>query len=428
MNLILLLLISLTSLWALLILYRNNKLLHPLFIANVLFLVSSVVGYYKYTQFSKNQSLEINDSDVSRYLFFYLLCLLLTIIGWLLGKKSKIQNPKKRFMGSRFLSYWSIILIVISIYSHHLLVSSAGGYISFYSVSHMSALGSQLSGTPVIYMFGLSLGILAILFSVLSFFIEKKKKKKGGRLVLSIFISIVYLIPQILGGDRGEMIKIALIWMLSFNIYRGWKPPKRKFILIGAFSLIFFMGAGAWRENFTINSQSSDFNFEEIFDAAIGSSGPYNGDIFFLSSYLMKISNDNQVFGFGLGYYNYLLYTMVPKVILPSKDDLFLYDARKELINKINYNIGATFDGVSDSYVQFYIFGPFVWFFYFYLLSRIYRKITKDKSDVYSIILYILGFISIVWMFSHGTIGAIGNFIFLILIIKSINNLNFFKL
>ena len=292
----------------------------------------------------------------------------------------------------------------------------------------MSALGSQLSGTPVIYMFGLSLGILSILFSVLSFFIEKKKKKKGSRLVLSIFITIIYLIPQILGGDRGEMIKIAFIWMLSFNIYRGWKPPRRKFILIGAFSLIFFMGAGAWRENFTINSQSSDFNFEEILDSAIGDSGPYKGDIFFLSSYLMKISNDNQVFGFGLGYYNYLVHTMVPKAILHFKDDLFLYDARKELMEKTQYNIGATFDGVSDSYVQFYIFGPFVWFFYFYLLSRIYIKITNDKNDVYSIILYILAFISIVWMFSHGTIGAIGNFIFLILIIKSINKLNFFKL
>lgn len=416
-----LLLIFFISLFILSKLYKKGEILHPLFLVSILFLVNTFVGYFKYKNYSRIYLLDISDSDVIIYLIIILLSYLFSLLGWILGVKIKIvKRKKKRRYSNRGLLFLASFFFLIFVVSHHSLVNLAGGYMSFYSHSHMSALGSQLEGTPVIYMFGMSLGVLSILLSVLAITNNSQGKVNKRILRFAIFLSIIYLIPQLLSGDRGEMLKISLIWMSVYIIFMGWKPPKKILIISGVFVGVLFLGAGAWRENLTLNSEISVFDIDKTISAAFGTDVNYKGDIFYLSTLLIKTSRENTTIGYGIGYYNYFIHLTVPKAIVPFKDDLYLYDARKELINKTGYNIGATFDGISDSFVEFNFFSPLVWFMYFFFLARVYKRMYYLNKDIWLAIIYIMSFISVIWMFSHGTIVAIGNLIFTLFILRMV--------
>lgn len=423
MDFVLIYALIIVTLFTIIRVYIKGNILEPSFLLSVLFLLMFSIGFFKYKIYSSEFLMPINDQDVSVYLIMALLSYIFALLGWKLGKKSKVKKSNNIYnYKNTYLLLLAIFFALIAIVSHHLLVSMAGGYASFYAVSHMAALGSQLSGLPVIYMFGLSLGSISVLFSVLAIFNNRSKKINKRILLFAIFLTILYLIPQLLSGDRGEMIKIVLIWLLSISIYTAWRPPKTTFILIGLIVALFFMGAGVWRQHLNINSNLSDIEFKKSIAYVLSSEGTYKGDLFFLSTYLIKNANEQQTFGFGLGYYNYFLHISVPKTLIPFKEDLYIYDAMKKLKTSTNYNVGSTFDGIADAYVELFIFSPFVWLVYFFILARAQKKFINTNYDIWNVLVYVLMYINIIWLFSHGTVGAIGNLLFTLIIVSVILN------
>jgi hypothetical protein len=140
------------------------------------------------------------------------------------------------------------------------------------------------------------------------------------------------------------------------------------------------------------------------------------GDKTYLSIATMKITADEGRFAFGSGYWNYSVKLMIPSVLFPYKKSLLFKDVYAGFGENTKVSVGATTDGFSDAYVEFGYLSFVVWTMIFAVISLIKNAAISSKKDS-TIILYLLAFPSIIWMFSHGTRNAIGNTIFLFIIV-----------
>lgn len=359
--------------WGLIRLERIYQ--YPFFMGGIFtaFILPQAIALTKNPELPDQQALE-------RILLMSCLCAAMCFLGYQFKPSSKFVRSLSLSMDEKKLVRGAIVFTAVGFICKALIVRALGG-------SAVTSINGQWTGVITIYAFFGQLIYPA--FTI--FLLLTLQRFTVTRFFLTLVAFILPFDAIVFGGRREITGSIILTFGLAFYFCLRYLPPR--FLVIG--SVVFAMAAipliGQYRSIFYSGDLSK---FAEIDFFSALQNQVDTGDILELrnGALYMDAAVRSGNYGFGLGYWNTLVFQFIPAQLLGRafKEDLQLRLTNFDLGALYNYEapIGLTPTGISDSFVEFDYFGCLFFFFLGYLFKNLWVSATIGNSIV-SRILYI---------------------------------------
>lgn len=255
------------------------------------------------------------------------------------------------------------------------------------------ASNGNWTGPATIYLFLAQ--TINIAFSI--FFLQVLKRPTLPNIVLTA-VSGLPLLGELIGGRRQPTITFIIIVGLSFWLIKRIHPPRWSVVLALVLMFIIIPTLAELRGEFWTLLFNQSWNELQIaIQRAL--QGQSSGDILELrnAAVAMEASDTLNLFGYGSGWWDSIVFQYVPAQILGAdfKDSLQIKLITPELLQKLygyNYPTGTTLTGIGESFKEFGYFGALIFALLGYSFKHLWISATYESS-MFSRFLY-MGLVS----------------------------------
>lgn len=237
------------------------------------------------------------------------------------------------------------------------------------------------TGIATIYLFFAQ--TINIAFAI--FCLQALKRPTLPNILLTV-VSALPLIGELIGGRRQPTLTFIIILGLSLWLIKRVRPPR--WLVIFALLLMFIIIPTLAELRGSLWSLLVSENWNELqisVQKALQSQG--SGNILELrnASIAMDASDQLNLFGYGSGWWDSLVFQYVPAQILGTdfKNSLQFKLITPELLQRLygyNYPTGTTFTGIGDAFKEFGYFGALVFAIIGYCFKHIWISAAHDES------------------------------------------------
>jgi hypothetical protein len=343
--------------WGLIRLERIYQ--YPFFMGGIFvaFILPQAIALTKNPQLPDQQALE-------RVLLMACLCALMCFLGYQCKPNYRFVKSLSIPLDEKKLIRGAIAFTIIGYASNALIARTLAG-------SAQTSINGQWTGIITIYYFFGQLIYPA--FTI--FLLLTLQRFTAIRFFLTLIAFAIPLQAIVVAGRREVTAAVILTFGLAFYFYRRYLPPRSLVVGSIVFAMVVIPFIGEYR---TISSSGDWSKLAEINPLEALQNQVDTGDILELRSgaLYMDAAVRSGNYGFGLGYWNTLVFQFIPAQLLGRsfKEDLQLRLTNFDLQTLYDYDapIGLTPTGVSDSFVEFDYFGCLFFFLLGYLFKNLW--------------------------------------------------------
>lgn len=329
----------------------------------------------------------VPDDATSKTLFFAILCLVMSSIGWSVSQSGG-KGPSISFSERRLL-YAALLLSLAGAYF----------YYRFGQLPDEQRLRGMLTGSAVAYLFFAKLLTYGLAIALLCFI----HRPSRFALMIIAFDSLFVFERIFIAGRRGEAAEFLFLIALALWFQKRWAVPRTAVAAGLAISLVSLLVAEEYRQA-THYSEAPDWSAVAEIDIGrnwerlLKEGGPE------MRNAIMAIDSIDRrkTFSLGVSDWNVLVFTFVPAQLVGNSVKNSLLIPTPELFER-GYDpmIGSTLTGFTDPFSAFWYFGCLKFFVIALALGWIYKAAMHGSTIMQ--ILYMLSAMPSILVVTHFT-------------------------
>lgn len=303
---------------------------------------------------------------MTRAMFFSALCLVMTIVGWQIGMRTK---PAR-----------SLVFDERRLLQAATLLSLVGAYF-FYKFGRLpdeERLAGFLSGTAVAYLFFAKLLTYGLAIAVLCY----AQRPSRTALAVILFDCVFYFERIVLAGRRSDFAEFALILALALWFQRRWAVPRTAVLAGLGVALGSMLAAGDYRQSIYYSGERDwsavlEIDLAESWNRLLENGGPEVRNLAFAMDHVADVAQ----YDLGVSHWNSLVHSYVPAQLLGTrfKESLFL-DLPDRFPTDYLTRPGATSTGMMDAFASYWYFGWLKFFALGAVLGWLYRQALNGNT------------------------------------------------
>jgi hypothetical protein len=338
----------------------------------LLFVVPQAIGVYSSSDITLSRARA--DGAINLALFMSVLCAACGFLGYLRGPRTS-RVPQNEVSDGRLFAA-GCVLLLIAFVAHFKLVSLSGGYLAHYSTHGNYQL--EWRGDPVKYVFFVKLVYPGILFCLL----PTLRAPNWKRWAVVLVATSIPVANTLLLARRHEAVALVMIAAISVYFTFGWAPPRLATLTAMLLGGLMIVVAPVYRDFAMLGADRSRIHEVDLPEEV---ASVFRGDRYLEFSFCVVqcgATQRSRQFGYGVGFYNGVISSLVPRQVVGSsvKEGLYLPAPDHFATMKQYYGwlprYGSNPLGMTDAFREFWFFGAAI----YYVIGRLFR-VLWDRAN-----------------------------------------------